>query len=57
LNNTIPHSVHLVNPFLNDLVKSLSGRIKEQTLPTLDGAFSILANTFESDQFLCAEEL
>ena len=43
--------------FLNDLVKLLSDCIKEQSLFTLDSAFSILANAFESDQFLCTEEL
>ncbi len=43
--------------FLNDLVKLLSDCIKEQSLFTLDGAFSILANAFESEQFLCAKEL
>ena len=43
--------------FVNDHVKSRSDCIKEQPLLTLCGAFSILANNFESDQFLCAEEL
>ena len=43
--------------FVNDLVESHSDCIKEQPLLTLCGAFSILANNFESDQFLCAEEL
>ncbi len=43
--------------FLNDLVNLLSDCIKEQNLFTLDGALSILANAFESNQFLCAEEL
>ena len=43
--------------FVNDLVKSHSDRIKEQPLLTLSRTFSILANNFESGQFLCAEEL
>jgi hypothetical protein len=43
--------------FLNDLVKSLSDCIKEQPLFNLNNAFSIPANAFEFDQFLCAEEL
>ena len=43
--------------FLNDFVKLLSDCIKEQPLFALNGTFSILANAFESDQFLCAEEL
>jgi hypothetical protein len=42
--------------FLNDLVKLLSDCIKEQPLFTLDGVFSIPANAFASDQFLCAEK-
>ncbi len=35
--------------FLNDLVEPLSDRIKEQPLLTLDGAFNVLANIFESN--------
>ena len=43
--------------FVNDLIKSHSDRIKERPLLTLNGAFSILANNFETNQFLYAEEL
>jgi hypothetical protein len=43
--------------FVNDHVELLSDHTKEQPPLTLGGAFSILAKTFESDQFLCAEKL